>query len=348
MAIDVVYTWVDGSDPRWLRNKREHLARLAQGGAPPHVAAHSEARFLQRDELRYSLRSLERYAPFVRRVYVVTAGQRPRWMVDEHPDLRVVDHEEIFPEPTHLPTFNSRAIEANLWRIPDLSECFLYLNDDILFSAPVSEADFFDERGRCVFYVDRRVVHWGPETRNAFHPDVGVPVRNPAAWMADPDAYGHPLHCALRNNSRLLEERFSFRIHNRIEHVPQALRRSLCAELWSEFPKEMERTSASRFRSEADLTPTFSLAQYYAYCTGRAVPRLGRHLTYVKLKRIPLVSGPWNSWKVLRTIPRKSRRFLSINDSADHSSRAENSLLTRAAVALAFRLRYPRRSRFER
>ena len=73
-------------------------------------------RYADYEQLRYSLRSLEKHAPWVRQVFLVTAGQIPYWLNLDHPRLTVVTHEEIFERQEHLPTFSSPAIEANIHR----------------------------------------------------------------------------------------------------------------------------------------------------------------------------------------------------------------------------------------
>ncbi len=137
-GVDAVYTWVDGSDP-WHRE-------AASAGVPALARAlgveHRFRDFGAASTLRYSLRSLARHAPWLRRVWVVTAGpsQRPRWLrlaaAPGEPGVHLVHHASIFPPEAiaqgALPTFNSCAIELNLHRIPGLAECFLYLNDDVL------------------------------------------------------------------------------------------------------------------------------------------------------------------------------------------------------------------------
>eukprot|EP00756_Hemistasia_phaeocysticola_P056926 Hpha_TRINITY_DN33568_c0_g1::TRINITY_DN33568_c0_g1_i1::g.171199::m.171199/K08239/GNPTAB; UDP-N-acetylglucosamine-lysosomal-enzyme len=153
--IDLVYTWVNGSDP-WLQanvlfyrsleesegrvdNSPEALARRA---ADLENAA-GASRFEDHDELRYSLRSVERYAPWIRRIYIVTNGQVPSWLDVSHPRIMVVPHHDLFPNVSELPTFSSPAIECHLHRIPGLSERFVYLNDDVMFGAPVWPDDFW-------------------------------------------------------------------------------------------------------------------------------------------------------------------------------------------------------------
>lgn len=108
-----------------------------------------ECRFVENDELRYSLRSAERYAPWIRRIYILTDDQTPAWLDTSNPRVRVVSHREIMPAEI-LPVFNSCTIELFLPRIPGLAEHFLYANDDMFFSRPVDPGFFFDEGGRPV------------------------------------------------------------------------------------------------------------------------------------------------------------------------------------------------------
>ncbi|GAV00247.1 hypothetical protein RvY_11128-5 [Ramazzottius varieornatus] len=101
------------------------------------------SRFKDNEELRYSLRSLQQYAGWVRRVFIVTNGQIPYWLDLSNPKMRIVSHEEIFRNKSHLPTFSSSAIESHLHHIPGLSDKFLYLNDDVLLTGKVLPEDFF-------------------------------------------------------------------------------------------------------------------------------------------------------------------------------------------------------------
>ncbi|KAK3242460.1 hypothetical protein CYMTET_47852 [Cymbomonas tetramitiformis] len=167
--IDLVYTWVNGSDPVFLRDML-HYKRLLLDSRSPHAApdANSNAtantttnatspedsidkeveeiasasRYRDNDELRYSLRSVEMNLPWFRHIYLVTNGQVPTWLNVEHPKITVVPHSMIFPNRSHLPTFSSPAIEAHLHRIPGLSHQFIYLNDDVFFGQPVWPDDW--------------------------------------------------------------------------------------------------------------------------------------------------------------------------------------------------------------
>ncbi|WP_345678166.1 stealth family protein, partial [Yinghuangia aomiensis] len=144
--IDAVYTWVDGSDPAW--NERRDKALAASGGpAGLNEQAANDARYISRDELRFSLRSLDMYAPWIRTIYLVTDQQTPDWLDTSHPRVKVVDHRDIFTDPDALPTFNSHAIESQLHHIDGLAEHFLYFNDDVFLGRALTPDFFFHANG---------------------------------------------------------------------------------------------------------------------------------------------------------------------------------------------------------
>jgi len=132
-AIDAVYTWVNGSDPNFIESIRRFDFK------------HDPSRFDDKNELRYSLRSLEKHANWIRHVYIVTNGQIPNWLDLSYEKVTVVPHEVLAPDPAQLPTFSSSAIETFLHRIPKLSKRFLYLNDDIFLGAPLYPEDLYTE-----------------------------------------------------------------------------------------------------------------------------------------------------------------------------------------------------------
>ncbi len=74
--VDAVYTWVDGNDPEWAKRKTEAQADISQSGASLDETSLAECRFLDNEELRFSLRSLARHAPWIRNVYLITDRQR--------------------------------------------------------------------------------------------------------------------------------------------------------------------------------------------------------------------------------------------------------------------------------
>ena len=109
IPIDVVYTWVNGSDREFLRQ-----LSLYQTDSSNQISAN---RFNDNNELLYSLRSLEKNAPWIRDVYIVTNGQVPKWLNLNNSRVHLITHEDIFQNKSHLPTFSSPAIESHLHRI---------------------------------------------------------------------------------------------------------------------------------------------------------------------------------------------------------------------------------------
>ena len=132
--IDFVIAWVDGSDSKWQEKKTSYV----------NVCKEQDRNIYYRDWglLPYLFRSIEMYASWVHKVYLVTDGQIPKWVNMGHPKLVIVDHKDFIPE-KYLPTFNSHTIELNLHRIKGLSEQFVYFNDDFFLTAPVEPTDFF-------------------------------------------------------------------------------------------------------------------------------------------------------------------------------------------------------------
>ncbi|MEV0604310.1 stealth conserved region 3 domain-containing protein [Streptomyces sp. NPDC050315] len=244
--VDVVYTWVDDADPDW-RARRDAALRAA-GFATDDVDS-SDARFRSRDELRHSLRSLAMYAPWVRTVHIVTDDQVPDWLNTAHPGLKVVDHRELFADPSLLPTFNSHAIESQLHRIEGLSEQFLYINDDVFFGRPVPPSAFFHSNGTAHFFRSPTAVPPGEVT---------------------PDDEGY--FAAAKNNRALLKREFGRVATHGFLHAPHPLRRSVLAELADRFPEEVAATAGSRFRARTDLSIASSLHHYYGYLTGKSTP----------------------------------------------------------------------------
>ncbi|WP_223830329.1 stealth conserved region 3 domain-containing protein [Nocardiopsis quinghaiensis] len=259
--IDVVYTWVDGDDPRWSAKRAEHMGVAA----PLNPDSASASRYTSRDELRYSLRSLEMFAPFVRNIYIVTDEQCPEWLRSDHPRVRVVDHKEIFSDPSLLPVFNSHAIESQLHHIEGLSEHYLYLNDDVLFGRPLSAAKFF-------------------------HPN-GIARLNPSTYrfgLSPVSLADQPVDAAAKRNSALIREKFGKLPTTKFKHTPIAQRRSVLHELEEEFPDVFAKTAASRFRHPDDYAIPSSLHNYYAMLTGRAVFGSLRY-TYLNLANLAAV-----------------------------------------------------------
>lgn len=281
-AVDAVYLWVDGSSDRFGQALRR--ASATAGAAP---AAAEARRFRDNGELRYSLRSLERFAPWVRRIHLVTDGDAPRWLDRRHERLQLVRHDAIFPDAGDLPTFNSNAIEMHLHRIPGLSRKFLYLNDDVFLGRPVARADFGD--GQADTFLFERLPCPSDPDRGALHDRAYARTARRASA-----ATGRPPLALLP------------------AHVPQLYDRERLGQLEERFRAEFRATASHRLRSPEDFVLRIAYAGTVVGDAGhrsRVLEWGSSDYSFLSLEDRPLA--------VLRRllgIRRRRPRFFCLND----------------------------------
>ncbi len=250
--IDLVFSWVDGSSPEYIAARRARMEGVVVGEGDDH-----EARFRQIDELKYALRSVYTFAPWIRRIFIATDSPAPSWLA-EHPSVTLVRSEEFFADPSVLPTHNSQAVECQLHHINGLSEHFLYSNDDMFFGRPVGPDMFFTPGGITKFIeAETRIGLGGNDTERSGFEN------------------------AARVNRKLLWERFGRITTRHLEHAATPLRRSVMAQMEREFPAEFSATAASTFRSAENISVTNSLYHYYGLLTGRAAVQTDAKVKYV-------------------------------------------------------------------
>ncbi|SDV01739.1 Stealth protein CR1, conserved region 1 [Microlunatus sagamiharensis] len=312
LPVDVVYTWVDGDDESW-RARRDRALR--ETDATLHDLATNDSRYTSHDELRYSMRSLEMYAPWVRRVFLVTDDQVPPWLNRANPRLDVVDHRDLFRDRGRLPTFNSHAIESQLHHIEGLSENFLYLNDDIFFGRPVDPALFVLANGLSQIFFSSVKVGSGPLTAGDL-----------------------PITSAAKNNRDVLQAEFGRTTLHKFQHAPYSLRRSVLHELEALLPEEMEVTASATFRSPSDLSVAASLGLAYGYLVGCSVPGTLRYL-YADIAR------PDTPHRLAELLARRDRDVFCLND---HDSSALDTHSQSTLVQGFLESYFPLPSSFER
>ena len=131
--IDIIVPWVDGTDLKWQKEKSEYMEKRLVDSK-----ANSAIRYQDWNNLQYWFRAVEKFMPWVHRIFFVTWGHVPEFLDTSNPKLRIVKHQEYIPD-KYLPTFNSNTIEMNYHRIKDLSENFVLFNDDVIPLKPVGE-----------------------------------------------------------------------------------------------------------------------------------------------------------------------------------------------------------------
>ena len=266
--VDIVYLWVNGNDLGW-RQKRQRAALQASVADHGAMALYGnvEGRFRDNDELRYSLRALERYFPEHGHVYVVTDGQTPAWLRASSL-ITVVDHRDLIPA-ERLPIFDSGNIESYIHRIPGLSERFFYFNDDVFFGAPVQLDDWFWEHGVYAAWSDDPAVTGAAMQSDATSLENGS--RLSKQWL-DQDANALQWVSGYAHTPRTFA------------HSPRPLLKSLMYQLEREAAGLFEAVRSTVFRNWATPTIVSDFVLRWALAHGVARLRDYSHL-YVTTTR---------------------------------------------------------------
>jgi len=247
--IDIVYTWVDGDDLEWKKQKNKYQGKTDELRENIAGRANSDERFRNRNELLYSLRSIELFAPFVRNIYIVTAGQKPDWINLSNPKIKIVDHKEIYRDKACLPTFNSSGIETQLHHIEGLAEHFLYLNDDFMFADFCTPEDFFYTNGKIKFF---------PSEARAYEDDIDE--TREEYLIAD----GNVISLMMKEHG--INSRFI------MKHAPYPCKKSYLYELEERYQAEFNACASNRFRAATDIRPIAFMQFNFGFIEGQAIP----------------------------------------------------------------------------
>ena len=329
MDIDIVILWVDGNDVQWQQRFNEFAPQEKQIDIDC-----SEERFRDWGCLRYWFRGIEQFAPWVRKVHLVTADQVPDWINRECKKLHLVNHEDFIPK-EYLPTFNSCAIEDNIHRIEGLAEHFIFFNDDCFFTAPVTPERFF----RKGLPTDMAVVNTIQSEGQMGHitlNDLDVIHRhfNKRHVMGNVNQwfnlrYGTFL---LRTLTLLPWPRFSgFYDH----HLPQAFCKQTLNEVWEAEPELMHETCCHRFRHITDVNQW--LFRYWHLCKGTFAP-----LNVMRDSHVYYLTDT-NFEEAIEAITKQKHNLIVLND-GPLSAFAEK----KEQMQAAFETILPNKSMFER
>ena len=154
--IDIVIPYVNNQDPVWQKEYEKYKNIKSSS-----LHANSEVRYRDWGTLKYLLRSIETNIPWINKVFIIVCSesQIPEWLDTSNPKLEIVLHKDYIPE-QFLPTFNANTIETFLHRIKNLSEHFIYGNDDFFFLKPLEREDFFKD-GKMVMNLTKNVTKHG-------------------------------------------------------------------------------------------------------------------------------------------------------------------------------------------
>lgn len=253
--IDVVITYVNNEDKKWAHDYLTY-SRIEKKAYKP-----NGVRFRSWDNFKYILRGIAQYIPFANNLYIIVSGegQIPEFINTDN--VRVVYHHDIIPK-QYLPTFNSNAIEMFMYRIPGLSENFIYLNDDMLFLKEHTEQDFFDEN------MNPRIA-----VRETVQTKTNIYIRT-----------------LLKTQSLTKKENIGFKFNTdkpllRSDHAPNPMRKSMWEHYWNKYENELS-SSITRFRKDINITQELSNYHYYMYYNINSIDytkrRFNKYFSYKK------------------------------------------------------------------
>ncbi len=300
-TIDIVITWVNGSDSDWQKRKNEYLKK-------PDTDLRDE-RYRDSGSLKYLLRGINLHAPWVRKVHLLTEGHLPDWLNTECEKLNVVKHADFMPAET-LPTFNSNAIEMYLHKIPDLSERFIYFNDDMLILKDVEESDFFvGNKPKDMLALQPVVANPNnPVMSNIFlnnsivisrHFDKEESIkRNRSKYYH----VGYPVKYFIYN---ILENAFPLYTSFYTVHGPSPFLKSTFEEVWEKEREVLYATANNHIRSKDDVSQY--LFREWEKQKGNFVPsNLHRNFAYFEIGN--------DNRKLISCIKGKKKKLICIND----------------------------------
>lgn len=263
--IDFVITWVDDSDSKW-REEFEYYS--AKEGRYKNTKA---CRYRDWGTLRYWFRGVEKFAPWVNKIYFVTYGHLPQWLNTDNPKLVIVKHEDFIPH-EYLPTFNSFTIEFHLHKLKGLSERFVHFCDDMFIIDYVSPDRFFRNGIPC----DKAVLsvlnnHRGMYGSSVFLANdlINTYFNKKSAIRNNLFKWYNPLtpRIALHN---FIFHRYSLFPGFYSHHLPQGFLKKTYYDVWDKCEKDIVRTCQNRFRSYGDICRW--LIRFWQLASGDFVP----------------------------------------------------------------------------
>lgn len=333
--IDIIVTWVDANDPKWIKEKENCL-----NSQVIEEKSNSNIRFESWDNLHYWFRAIEQYMPWFRKIVFVTYGHIPSFLKTDHPKLKIVKHSDYIFE-KYLPTFNSNTIEMNFHRISDLSENFVLFNDDFFPLKSIDETYYFRDNKICDEAIENIItpVEFGPVANMSRYTQVNnmviinkhfskrnVQKLNWDKWYCED--YGE-----LLERTKSLQYWYDFPGFYD-PHMASAMKKSVLSYLWDIEGEALDRASRNRFRAYSDITQY--LIRYWQLCTGDFYPRrtLGK-LCLVNIK---------NYKEIAKEIRTHKYQMVSLNEDC---TPAEFEII-KAEINAAFENILPKKSSFEK
>lgn len=278
MKIDFVLPWVDPNDKNWQESRNYY----SKANLPPNSnKSNSTFRFRDFETLKYVLRSIEYNCPWYNKIYLITEGHYPKWLDITNEKIQVITHQELYFNKQHLPIFNSSSIEMNILNIPNLSENFVYLNDDTIIYNPLAKSRFFTN-GLPVDFISHGLLSRGKFYSLLKGKDFWTNALNNNIKLINSNNKINIKKIErnkLYHTSYSLNDKFcNFLLKNLFKkffwfehwHHPQAYCKQTLRDVYELYHTEMENCSKNKFRDSTDLT--HYLYRYYHLSKGTFYP----------------------------------------------------------------------------
>lgn len=262
--IDLIIPWVDGSDPEWMAEKNSVV--FGNDGDQ------RVNRYRDWDNLQYLFRGVEKFLPWIRKIHFVTWGHLPKWLNTENPKLNIVKHTDYIPS-EYLPTFSANPIEMNIHRIKDLSEHFIYANDDMFFLQPLDEEFFFKDGLPCDAAIQNvlqfcridGISHIVANDLNC----ININFKKRDVILSNKNKWFNAKY-AKKNLMNLYM--FPFGNFTGFEdiHMPYAYLKSTFEKVWEKCPDILDSTCKHKVRSDSDVNQW--LCRYWQFANGNFIP----------------------------------------------------------------------------
>lgn len=252
MKTDFVIAWVDGNDLEWRKEKEKY--------SPSKIdESNSDNRYRDWGLLPYWFRGVEKFTPWVNKIFFVTWGHVPEFLNIDNEKLEIVSHKSFIPK-KYLPTFSSHAIELNLHRIPELSEHFVYFNDDTFIIRPMPETSFFRSDLPCTCGSERPIELAGDIGiwQHAAVNDLGIINKN---FCKSTQVEKYQKKYA--SSEYRWQDNIRTKVIERLYpdyftgfknlHAPAAYLKSTFESVWNAETDLLDKTSSNRFRTAEDV-----------------------------------------------------------------------------------------------
>lgn len=306
--IDIVIIWVDSSDNNWYQEFKKYNSRKID-------STNNDSRFRDWGTLKYVFRGIDKFMPWINKIHFITHGHKPEWLDINNEKINFLSHKDIYLNKENLPVFNSSSIELNFLGIKNLSEKFIYFNDDMLVLKE-TEIERFFQNDLPVDFLIQGIPRRGKIYEIFFKPEVwqknicnNIDLINKNFIKKDLNKiYFEERTYGIKN---ILKNKFFnlFDLFGHIEHYhhPQSYLKNTLKETYKVYKDEIDYTCSQRFRTKKDLT--IYINRYWQLCSGNFYPKYFSDFYTINVKNKKTAK--------IAVEKMKSVRFLCLNDSKE-------------------------------